>query len=151
MDSQGRVGEWHEPETHIIPKALKSAISGEPLPLYGQDYPTPDGTCIRDYINVEDLSDAHLLALEYLDKGGETDFFNLGTNTGNSVKEVIDECEDVTGKKINIELHDRRAGDPARLVANNEKAQRVLNWRPHRDLRYSIETAYNWEKNNSES
>ncbi|MBQ7450709.1 UDP-glucose 4-epimerase GalE, partial [bacterium] len=146
-DSQGRVGEWHEPETHIIPKALKAAISGNPFPLYGDDYKTPDGTCIRDYINVEDLANAHLLALDYLDKGGETDFFNLGTNTGNSVKEVIDECEDVTGRKINIEMNGRRAGDPDRLVANNAKAKRVLNWNPQRDLRYSIETAYNWEKN----
>lgn len=145
-DSQGRVGEWHDPETHLIPNVLKAAVKEESFPLFGTDYDTPDGTCIRDYINVEDLADAHVLALDYLDKGGETDFFNLGTKTGNSVKEVVDVCEEVTGKKIKPDIRERRAGDPSKLVANNEKAKKVLGWQPKRDLKYSVQTAYNWEK-----
>ena len=122
-DSQNRVGEVHEPETHLI-------------------------TCVRDYVNVEDLCDAHVLALRYLELGGETDFFNLGTNEGSTVKEVFAECEKVTGKRIPVKIEGRRPGDPAVLVADNAKAKRVLGWRPHRDLAHSIETAYRWEFRN---
>ena len=146
-DSEGRVGEWHEPETHLIPNILKSTFAGgKTFEMYGTDYNTKDGTCVRDYINVEDLADAHILALEYLNKGGETNFFNLGTNDGNSVKDVFRTCEIVTGKKINLRTCPRRDGDPAVLVADNTKARRILHWQPKRDLTQSIQTAYDWEK-----
>ncbi len=146
-DSEGRVGEWHEPETHLIPNILKSTfVGGKTFEMYGTDYNTKDGTCVRDYINVEDLADAHILALEYLNKGGETNFFNLGTNDGNSVKDVFRTCEIVTGKKIDLRTCPRRDGDPAVLVADNTKARRILHWQPKRDLTQSIQTAYDWEK-----
>lgn len=146
-DSQNRVGEWHEPETHLIPNILKSTFSdGKIFKLFGTDYETKDGTCIRDYINVEDLAQAHLLALDYLNSGGETNFFNLGTNDGNSNREVFSACEKVTGKKIPLEECSRRAGDPASLVANNTKAKNILNWTPKKNLEYSIDKAFEWEK-----
>ena len=146
-DSEGSVGEWHEPETHLIPNILKSTFAvGKTFEMYGTDYNTKDGTCVRDYINVEDLADAHILALEYLNKGGETNFFNLGTNDGNSVKDVFRTCEIVTGKKIDLRTCPRRDGDPAVLVADNTKARRILHWQPKRDLTQSIQTAYYWEK-----
>ena len=104
-DSQSRIGEWHEPETHLIPNILKSTFgNGKTFKMFGTDYNTKDGTCVRDYINVEDLAQAHLLALNYLDNGGETNFFNLGTKTGDTVKEVFDVCEKVTSKKIPVEI-----------------------------------------------
>ena len=146
-DSQCRVGELHEPETHLIPNILKSALGeGREFSLFGDDYDTRDGTCIRDYVNVEDLADAHLLALEYLNRGGKTDFFNLGTNEGSTVKEVFAECERITGKKIPLKVCGRRPGDPAVLVADNRKAKEVLGWNPRRTLADSIRTAYMWEK-----
>jgi len=141
-----RVGEWHEPETHLIPNILRSVFKGgEDFKLYGNDYPTRDGTCVRDYVNVEDLADAHIMALEYLFKGGSTDFFNLGTNEGNTVLEVLKECENVTGKRIPVTLMPRRPGDPSVLTADNSKVKRVMGWTPRRTLRQSIETAYEWE------
>ena len=107
-DSQNRVGEVHEPETHLIPNILKSLRGDERVfRMYGTDYPTRDGTCVRDYVNVEDLCDAHVLAMRYLEIGGETDFFNLGTNEGSTVKEVFAECEKVTGKKIPVKIEGR--------------------------------------------
>ena len=144
-DSSARIGEWHEPETHLIPNILK-ATSEESFKMFGTDYNTVDGTCVRDYINVEDLADAHIKALEYLNKGGETNFFNLGTKDGNSVKEVFSACENVKGCSIPIEVCPRRDGDPATLVADNSKAKDTLNWNPEKDLNYSIKTAYEWEK-----
>ena len=145
-DSECRVGEWHEPETHLIPNILKSTfVNGKIFEMYGTDYDTKDGTCVRDYINVEDLADAHVLALKYLDNGGKTDFFNLGTNNGNTVREVFKTCEEITGKKIPVKVCPRREGDPAVLVADNSKAKKVLNWHPKRDLKHSIKTAYKWE------
>lgn len=146
-DSDNRVGEWHEPETHLIPNILKSTFGGDRVfEMYGEDYDTKDGTCVRDYINVEDLADAHILALEYLNNGGKTDFFNLGTKEGNTVKEVFKTCEDIVKKEIPLAVKPRRAGDPASLVAENKKAKTVLNWNPQKTLEYSIETAYTWEK-----
>ena len=146
-DSDNRVGEWHEPETHLIPNILKSTCGGDRVfEMYGEDYDTKDGTCVRDYINVEDLADAHILALEYLNKGGKTDFFNLGTKEGNTVKEVFKTCENIVKKEIPLAVKPRRAGDPASLVAENKKAKTVLNWNPQKTLEYSIETAYTWEK-----
>ena len=144
-DSKTRIGEWHVNETHLIPNVLK-ATSEKTFKLFGTDYDTKDGTCVRDYINVEDLAKAHILALEYLKNGGKTNFFNLGTKDGNSVKEVFSACEKVKGSSIPLEYYPRRAGDPASLVADNSKANEVLNWSPENNLEYSIKTAYEWEK-----
>ena len=146
-DKDCNIGEFHEPETHLIPNILKSTFSGgKTFEMYGQDYDTKDGTCVRDYINIEDLISAHLLALKYLNEGGNTNFFNLGTNDGNSVKEVFGECEKVTGKNIPVKQMPRRAGDPASLVADNTKAKQILNWLPQNNLENSIQTAYRWEQ-----
>lgn len=146
-DSKCRIGEWHEPETHLIPNVLKSSFgTGKHFQMFGTDYDTKDGTCVRDYINVEDLAQAHILALDYLKNGGKTNFFNLGTKDGNSVKEVFTVCEKVTQKKIDVDICDRREGDPASLVADNSKAKEILGWNPQKTLEYSVEKAYEWEK-----
>lgn len=145
-DSEARIGEWHNPETHLIPNVLK-ADGNQTFKMFGDDYETPDGTCVRDYINVEDLADAHIKALEYLNNGGKTNFFNLGTNDGNSVKEVFATCEKITKREIPLEICPRREGDPAKLVANNNKAKDILGWTPKKSLEYSIQTANNWEIN----
>ncbi len=147
-DSKNRIGEWHDPETHLIPNILKSTFSeGKTFEMYGDDYDTKDGTCVRDYINVEDLVQAHLLALEYLNNGGKTNYFNLGTNDGNTVKEVFGVCEQVTNKTIPVLQKPRREGDPASLVADNTKAKTILKWQSNRTLEESVYTAYNWEIN----
>lgn len=146
-DSKTRIGEWHEPETHLIPNVLK-AKEDKVFKMFGTDYETKDGTCVRDYINVEDLAQAHIKALEYLKNGGKTNFFNLGTTEGNSVKEVFEACEAIKGSKIPLEICPRRGGDPAILVADNKKAKEVLGWIPEHDLKDCIETAYLWEKAN---
>ena len=144
-DAKARIGEWHNPETHLIPNILK-ATPDKKFKMFGTDYNTKDGTCVRDYINVEDLAQAHIKALDYLNNGGETNYINLGTNEGNSVKEVFEACEEVKGVSIPLEVCPRRAGDPAVLVADNKKAKEVLGWRPEKDLTDCIETAYRWEK-----
>ena len=144
-DAKARIGEWHNPETHLIPNILK-ATPDKKFKMFGTDYNTKDGTCVRDYINVEDLAQAHIKALDYLNNGGETNYINLGTNEGNSVKEVFEACEKVKGVSIPLEACPRRAGDPAILVADNKKAKEVLNWIPQKDLTDCIETAYKWEK-----
>ncbi len=144
-DSKARIGEWHEPETHLIPNILK-ADETRTFKMFGTDYDTYDGTCIRDYINVEDLADAHIKALKYLENGGKTDYFNLGTGDGNSVKEVLEACEEILGRKIPVEICPRRDGDPAKLIADNGKTCDILGWKPERDLFYSIKTANIWEK-----
>ena len=149
-DSKARIGEWHEPETHLIPNVLK-ATADKSFKMFGTDYDTVDGTCVRDYINVEDLADAHIKALDYLKNGGETNYFNLGTKNGNSVKEVFAACEKVKGCSIPLEICPRREGDPAKLVADNAKAKKVLNWNPKHDIYYSIKTAYTWEGINKNS
>ncbi len=143
-DSKSEIGEWHEPETHLIPNILK-ANSKKSFKMYGTDYDTIDGTCVRDYINVEDLAQAHILALEYLNNGGETNYFNIGTKQGNSVKEVFAACEKIKQCKIPLEVYPKREGDPAILVADNTKAEKFLNWHPKNSLEYSIKTAYDWE------
>ena len=146
-DSDSRIGEWHEPETHLIQNILKSTFGeGNTFKIFGDDYDTPDGTCIRDYVNVEDLAEAHRLALEYLKRENKSDVFNLGTEKGDSVKNIFDTCEKVLNKKIKVEIVEKRAGDPAKLYANAKKAKSVLNWKPSRTIEDSIETAYNWEK-----
>ena len=144
-DYKARIGEWHEPETHLIPNVLK-AKEDKVFKMFGTDYDTIDGTCVRDYINVEDLAQAHIKALEYLNDGGETNFFNLGTTEGNSVKEVFTACEEVKGTTIPLEICPRRGGDPATLVADNKKAIEILGWIPQHDLKDCIKSAYEWEK-----
>lgn len=146
-NSEALVGEWHDTETHLIPNILKSTFKSETnFKLFGNDYNTKDGTCVRDYINVEDLAKAHILALEYLNKNGKTDYFNLGTNNGNSNLEIFKTCEKITDRNIPFEICPRREGDPAILVADNTKAKNILGWSPEKDIEYSIKTAYNWEK-----
>ena len=146
-DTQGRVGEWHDPETHLIPNILKSVFgNGQTFKIFGDDYNPPDGTCIRDYVNVEDLAQAHKLAYLWLEKENRSEVFNLGTENGNSVKEVFDTCEKVLNQKIKVEIAPRRPGDPATLFANANKAKSVLNWKPETSLEHSIETAYKFEQ-----
>ena len=126
----GALGEQHEPETHLIPLVLRAVLSGKPVTIFGEDYDTPDGTCIRDYIHVEDLAEAHILALEYLLAGGSSDQFNVGTGSGHSVVEVIRAVEEVTGQKVPYVTGTRREGDPASLVASSDKLQSKLGWQP---------------------
>ena len=145
--SDGSIGESHTPETHLIPLVLR-AIKGErqDIKVFGTDYDTPDGTCIRDYIHVEDLALAHRLAIEKLD--AYCGCINLGTGIGTSVKEIITAAEEVSGKKCPIVYTPRRAGDPARLFANNTKAQEILGWKPqYTDIKDIIRTAWSWEQN----
>ncbi len=146
-DESGEIGEVHEPETHLIPCALQAAagLRGQ-LEVFGDDYPTPDGTCIRDYIHVSDLAEAHVLALEYLAQGGNTAALNLGTGKGHSVKEVITTIERVTGRRVPRRVVARRAGDPPVLIADPTEAQRVLRWKAKRDLRLMVDTAWRWLK-----
>jgi UDP-glucose 4-epimerase len=142
-----RCGEQHEPETHLIPIVL-AAAAGEKseVPVFGSDYPTPDGTAIRDYVHVTDLADAHILALEYLRKDGKSEFVNLGTGDGFSVLEVIGVARRVTSREIRIRKEARRAGDPARLVAEAARARRVLGWSPKMsDLSSIIGSAWEWK------
>ena len=144
----GEIGESHFPEPHLIPLVLFTALGKrESISVYGDDYPTPDGTCIRDYIHVEDLADAHVKALEYLNSGNSSQIINLGTGDGNSVKEVISVAEEVTGRKIKSVIAARRAGDPAVLVADNKKAKEVLGWNPKFNLKDIIQTAWQWHQN----
>lgn len=146
-DSMALIGENHSIETHLIPNILKSTFDkGCTFEMYGDDYDTKDGTCVRDYINIEDLVSAHLAALKYLSDGGETNFFNLGTNDGNSVKEVFEACEHVTGQTIPVKVMPRRPGDPAVLIADNKKAKKFLSWIPQKSLQESIKTSYAWEE-----
>ena len=146
-DPEGELGEEHSPETHLIPIGLKGALSGAPLPIFGADYDTPDGTCIRDYIHVTDLALAHILALKKLEQGGNSGIYNLGNGNGYSVREVIDTVRKVTGKKVATVESPRRPGDPARLVASSEKIMRELGWTPkYPDLETIIETAWQWHQ-----
>lgn len=149
-DSNNILGEMHDIETHLIPNIIKSALSKNPIEfqLFGDDYDTIDGTCIRDYINVEDLAEAHKLALHNLLHIGETNVYNLGTNSGNSVKEIFGLCERILGQQIFLKIMPRREGDPAILVANNQKILKELNWKPQKTIQDSINTALQWEKSN---
>jgi UDP-glucose-4-epimerase GalE len=144
----GSIGEDHDPETHLIPLVLRVAAGRMPrLSVYGNDYPTPDGTCIRDYIHILDLAAAHRLALEHLDRGGASTAFNLGNGAGYSVLEVIRTAEAVTGRKIPYEVAPRRPGDPPRLVGDSSRAQKVLGWKQRfGDLRTIVETAWAWHR-----
>jgi UDP-glucose-4-epimerase GalE len=144
-DPEGRLGEEHEPETHLIPLLFQAVQTGKPATIFGDDYPTPDGTCIRDYIHVNDLAQAHILALESLAAGAPSNQFNVGTGTGNSVREVVAAVEAVLGRKVPHTIGPRRAGDPPRLVANGDKVRQALGWKPeYTDLRKTVATAWNF-------
>jgi UDP-glucose 4-epimerase len=147
-DPDGEIGEKHDPETHLIPLALDAALGvGPELRIFGSDYDTPDGTCVRDYIHVCDLADAHILSLERLLAGGPSDAFNLGTGEGYSVKQVIDAAERVTGLSVRHSSAPRRPGDPPELVAGAEKIRRELGWSPKRSsIDEILSTAWNWQK-----
>lgn len=146
----GSIGEDHSPESHLIPLILQVPLGKrEAITVFGEDYDTPDGTCIRDYIHVLDLADAHIKAVEYLQNGNESNIFNLGNGIGFSVKEMIDSAKEATSEEIKIVVGERRAGDPARLIASNEKAQKILGWAPkYADVKAIIKTAWTWHKNN---
>lgn len=146
-DPDGQLGERHEPETHLIPLVLQAASGRRPsISVFGTDYDTSDGTCIRDYIHVHDLCEAHWLALQYLRQGGASQNFNLGNGQGFSVKQVIDTAKAVTGNAIDVVVGPRRAGDPARLVADSGLARRVLGWQPeHADIQAIVRDAWHWE------
>ena len=142
-EPQAGLGERHDPETHLIPLILRAIQTGKPVTLFGADYATPDGTCIRDYIHVSDLAEAHILAVEYLMNGGASNIFNVGTGEGHSVKEVVAAVERVTGEKVPHTIGPRREGDPPSLVADSQKLQRVLGWRPKlADLDRIVEDAW---------
>ena len=148
-DESGTIGEAHNPESHLIPLILQVPNGKrEAISIYGADYDTPDGTCIRDYIHVTDLAQAHILAVQYLMNGVESDIFNLGNGVGYSVREVIETARKITGHAIPAVETERRAGDPARLVASSEKAKKILGWKPvHDSLDEIIASAWNWHKN----
>jgi len=144
-DENGEIGELHDPETHLIPSALLAATGARPeLELFGTDYPTPDGTCIRDYIHVDDLADAHVLALELLANGADSMEVNLGTGRGYSVKEVLNKIEEVSGLKVPVKIAGRRAGDPPALVADPALAEKLLRWKATRTLDDIVATAWKW-------
>lgn len=146
-DPGGEIGEDHDPETHLIPLALHAAYDGPALTIFGSDYPTPDGTCIRDYIHVNDLADAHVLALDFMMKNSSNEFdaFNLGTGNGSSVLEILSSIEKVTGRKVKANSGARRPGDPPRLVATAKKAKDLLGWSPKSsDLESIVRTADMW-------
>lgn len=144
----GKIGEAHNPETHLIPLILQVPNGQrEHISVFGTDYPTKDGTCIRDYIHVTDLAQAHILAVKYLMAGKESNIFNLGNGVGFTVKEVIEMAEKVTGQSIKVVETERRAGDPAVLIASSEKAKNILGWNPkHNSLKEIIQTAWNWHQ-----
>jgi UDP-glucose-4-epimerase GalE len=144
-EPEANLGERHEPETHLIPLLFRAAISGEPVQIFGDDYPTPDGTCIRDYIHVADLASAHLAALDHLLGGGESRQFNVGTGTGNTVMEVLRAVEEISGRKVPYKIAPRREGDSPSLVANSQKLKSQLNWTPQRsDLDRIVRDAWDF-------
>jgi UDP-glucose-4-epimerase len=148
-DPEGEIGESHSPETHIIPLVLDAASGKrDRIKVFGADYATRDGSCIRDYIHVADLADAHIRALHYLESGGKSDFFNLGNEKGTSVLEVIEAVKKETGRDFCVEISDRRDGDPAILVGSSTKAQRVLGWNPqYSDIAAIVHHAWHWHEN----
>lgn len=145
----GQIGEDHIPETHLIPLVLQTALGQRAeLSIFGNDYDTPDGTCIRDYVHVQDLIAAHILALEYLEAGNSSNIFNLGSSTGFSVQEIVEAARKITGKEIPTKVEARRAGDPSTLVAASQKAQDTLGWKPeYTTMDTIIESAWNWHVN----
>lgn len=148
-DPEGELGEDHHPETHLIPLVLRTAMGERALiEIFGNDYPTADGTCVRDYIHVNDLAQAHLLALKSLLDGGQSSAFNLGNGEGHSIREVIESACRITGRRIPSKMTERRAGDPAVLIASSEKAKKELGWNPSFELDAIIRTAWTWHESN---
>ncbi|MBV9770142.1 MAG: NAD-dependent epimerase/dehydratase family protein, partial [Bryobacterales bacterium] len=146
-DPESGLGEEHEPETHLIPLLIRAVVTGKPMTIFGDDYDTPDGTCLRDYIHVTDLAEAHVLAIEKLLEGGGSDVFNVGTGAGHSVLEVMRAVEEVTSHEVPHEIGPRREGDPPVLVANSSKLQRTLGWKPKfPGIKEIVETAWEFEK-----
>jgi UDP-glucose-4-epimerase GalE len=146
-DPNGEVGEAHDPETHLIPLVLAAARTGAPVRIFGDDYDTPDGTCVRDYVHVSDIADAHVQALDYLLKGGDSCALNLANSRGYSIKEVVAAAEKVSGRSVPLEIVGRRPGDPPILIGDAGLALAVLGWRPvHSDLETQIRHAWNWMK-----
>jgi UDP-glucose-4-epimerase GalE len=144
-DDSGEIGEIHDPETHLVPRILQVAAGMIPeIEIFGTDYPTPDGTCIRDYIHVSDLAEAHVLGLEYLERGGDSTAMNLGTGAGYSVNEVVAAVEKIVGRKVNKKFGPRRPGDPPSLVADPSKAQAALKWKASRNLNQIVSSAWTW-------
>jgi UDP-glucose-4-epimerase GalE len=144
-DEGGEIGEMHEPETHLIPLALEAAAgTGPELEVFGSDYPTPDGTCLRDYIHVNDLAEAHVAALEYLQRSEGSEAMNLGSGKGTSVREILDAVERVTGRKVPARFVARRQGDPPALIADPRKAEGLLQWKAERSLEQIVTTAWAW-------
>jgi UDP-glucose-4-epimerase GalE len=151
-DESGEIGEMHDPESHLIPSAMQAAMGTRPaLDLFGTDYPTPDGTCIRDYIHVNDLADAHVSALERLAAGGDSIAVNLGSGCGYSVREVLSKVEDVSGLKVPVRVAPRRPGDPPALVADPSLAERLLQWKATRSLDDIVATAWKWMQKQMQS
>src|SRR5262249_41158536 len=149
-DPSGGLGEEHDPETHLIPLILRAVKTGKPVTIFGDDYLTPDGSCVRDYIHVRDLAEAHVVALEVLMADGASDQFNAGTGRGHSVFEVIRVVEQVTGEKVPYVIGPRRPGDPAALVADSSKLQRTLGWKPrYTGLHDIVATAWRFEKDHA--
>ncbi|MDQ7817511.1 MAG: UDP-glucose 4-epimerase GalE [Melioribacteraceae bacterium] len=147
-DPDSNIGESHNPEPHLIPIVLQVALGKRgKVFIYGNDYDTPDGTCIRDYIHVNDLAEAHIKALEFLIEKNKSEIINLGTGYGNSVLEIIQKSEKITGRKVNYEFVERRKGDPAVLVADNKKAFNLLNWKPEYSIEDIISSAWKWHQN----
>ncbi|MGJ7911920.1 UDP-glucose 4-epimerase GalE [Neobacillus sp. LXY-1] len=148
--TDGQIGEDHSPETHLIPVVLEAALGKRAaVTIFGEDYDTPDGTCIRDYIHVEDLIGAHILALKYLQNGGKSNVFNLGSSQGFSVKEIVETAKAVTSIDIPVNIGERRAGDPSILIASSNKAKQVLGWNPSKtSIEQIVKDAWNWHKHN---
>jgi UDP-glucose 4-epimerase len=146
-DPDGLLGEDHTPEIHLIPRAIDATLGGEPLHVFGEDYPTPDGTCLRDYVHVIDLADAHVRAMGRLQDGGDSAQYNLGTGTPHSVREILKSVERVTGRPVPHKTSPRREGDPAALFAGNAKVRRELGWEPHYlKLDDIVDTAWQWRR-----
>lgn len=144
-DTEAGIGEDHDLESHLIPLVMKTALGQrDHIGIYGEDYPTPDGTCVRDYIHVKDLAQAHLLALEYLARGGESDVFNLGSGNGYSVRQIIETARRITGREIRATAEPRRGGDPSILIASNKKAAERLGWHPALGLDQIVSDAWAW-------
>ncbi|MFG6365642.1 UDP-glucose 4-epimerase GalE [Schaedlerella sp.] len=148
-DPDGEIGESHDPETHIIPLMLDAASGKrDDIKVFGTDYDTPDGSCVRDYIHVADLADVHIRALHYLEEGNPGDFFNLGSTIGTSVLEVVESVKRVTGREFQVTLSERRQGDPAKLVGSSDKARKVLGWEPkYGEIDAIVDHAWKWHKN----
>jgi UDP-glucose 4-epimerase len=143
-DPNGQIGERHSPETHLIPLAIEAALQAKTFNVFGNDYPTRDGTCVRDFVHVADLASAHSLALDYLMNAGNSVAINLGTGEGTSVREIIEQIENTANRELAVQYSPRRPGDPPELIANPQLAKTILNWTPALDRKAIVETAWNW-------